>query len=46
MLHSDQSFQHTTRLFKDTLKALGATISHSSKESVMGMRVVKISFLN
>lgn len=33
MLHSDQSFQHTTKLFKNTLEALGATIAHSNKEN-------------
>lgn len=31
ILHSDQGFQYTTRLYKDTLEALGVTVSHSRK---------------
>jgi len=31
ILHSDQSFQYTTRIYKDTLESLGVKISHSRK---------------
>ncbi|MGN8067322.1 IS3 family transposase [Lactococcus lactis] len=31
ILHSDQGFQYTSRIYKDTLESLGITISHSRK---------------
>lgn len=31
ILHSDQGFQYTTRIYKDTLESLGVKISHSRK---------------
>lgn len=31
ILHSDQGFQYTFRIYKDTLESLGITISHSRK---------------
>ena len=31
ILHSDQGFQYTSNIYKDTLESLGVTISHSRK---------------
>lgn len=31
ILHSDQGFQYTSHIYKDTLESLGVTISHSRK---------------
>ena len=31
ILHSDQGFQYTSLIYKDTLESLGVTISHSRK---------------
>lgn len=31
ILHSDQGFQYTTHIYKDTLESLGVTVSHSRK---------------